>query len=141
MGVQRVEDLTTFQFAIEFKTEVYRLLGESADAQRDFKYLDQLRGAVSDVEADIAEGFARRNPREFANFLRYAMASLAEANTRLQDGVARRYFSEPAVQMSLVWARRCKEALKGLHATQIRFAEQTPSTRTRPRRRRRKRRR
>src|SRR5688572_21255398 len=87
MGAKCVEDLVAYQFAVEFKLEVYRLIHESPDASRSFKFRSQLEDAASGVEATISEGFYRCRPKEFALFLRYALASLGEAETRLQDGI------------------------------------------------------
>ena len=82
-----------------------------------------MRDALGDVEADVAEGFARKNPGEFANFLRFALASLAEARTRLKDGVARGCFTDDDVAMSLVWDERARIALENLRDSQLRMAE------------------
>lgn len=79
MGVERVEELVAYQFASEFKLEVYRLIDQSVGARRDFKFKAQLQDAASGMEATIVEGFGRRHAAEFAVFLRYALASLAEA--------------------------------------------------------------
>ncbi|HUF46413.1 MAG TPA: four helix bundle protein, partial [Vicinamibacterales bacterium] len=94
MGVTRVEELVAFQWAGEFKRELYRLIAESPAARRDFRYRDQLTAAVSGVEANIAEGFARFRPRECQAFFRYAIGSLAESRVRLKDGVDRGYFPD-----------------------------------------------
>jgi four helix bundle protein len=110
VGARRVEDLVAFQWAAELKQEVYRLFGESAAAAADFRYRDQVFAAVSSVESDIAEGFARWRPREFAQFLRYALASLAETRVRLRDGVHRGHFTEAALVRALFCARQCDRA-------------------------------
>jgi four helix bundle protein len=123
MVAHRVQDLVTYQFAIEFKTEVYRLIGASATAAQDFRWAAQVRDAASDVEADIAEGFARRNPREFVHFLRYALASLEEAATRLADGAARGHFATADLHLALTWSRRCRQAMLALQSSQRRYAD------------------
>jgi four helix bundle protein len=65
------------------------LIKRSREASRDFKLRDQLAGAASDISGCQAEGFARYRPAEIANFLTYALASLAEAEDRLEDGILR----------------------------------------------------
>ena len=124
MIIRKVEELTAYQFVLELKLEVYRLLASKPEMRREFKYAGQVRDALGDVEADVAEGFARKNPGEFANFLRFALASLAEARTRLKDGVARGGFTADDVAMSLVWDERARIALENLRDSQVRRAEQ-----------------
>jgi len=70
----------------------HRLLA-TPQASCDFRYCGQLRASASSVEANIAEGFYRITPREFARFLLIARASLAESEVRLADGIDRGHFS------------------------------------------------
>jgi four helix bundle protein len=120
MGARKVEDLIAYQFAEEFKLAVYDLIDNSPLAQRSFKFRDQLQDAVSGIERTIAEGFGRRNPAEFVQFLRYALASLAESRTCLRDGIHRKYFGEVDCEPAFTWARRCRRTLLNLLASQRR---------------------
>jgi len=120
MGVRRIEDFFAFQAAVEFKEEAHRLVRASPEAHRDLKFRSQLWDAVDAIDADMAEGFRRGNPSEFANFLRYALASHAEATRRLQSGISRGYFSADGCARALTWAVRCNSATKGLLASQYR---------------------
>jgi four helix bundle protein len=120
--VDRLEDLVAYQFAVEFKLEVYRLVEATGAARQDLRFKSQLCDAASGVEACIAEGFARRQPGEFAQFLRYALASLKEAEARLTDGIHRRYFERAACDSALTWARRCRAATEPLRISQLRRA-------------------
>ena len=117
MGVKRLEDLVAFQLAVEFKLEVYRLIRESPAARRDFRFRAQLSDASASVEACLAEGWHRYVAGEFVTFLRYARASLAEAERWLGDGVARGYFRPPTIPKSLHTAGRCGAALTNLRKT------------------------
>jgi len=116
-----------FQWAAELKQEVYRLFSESACAAGDLRFRDQVFAAVSAVESDIAEGFARWRPREFAQFLRYALGSLAESRVRLHDGVDRGHFSDEAIARALFCARQCEQVTRALCASQQRLANQKAS--------------
>ena len=111
MGVARVEDLIVWQLASAFKREVYRLVRHSGEANRDLRYRGQLFDAASSTEANVIEGFHRNRPKEFAQFLRYARASHAEAEARLKDGIARGYFSSEQCKEALLLAKRCSMAL------------------------------
>jgi four helix bundle protein len=122
VSIERVEDLIAFQFAEEFKLAVYDLIERFPVVQRSFKYREQLDDSASGIERAVAEGFGRRNPAEFAQFLRYALGSLAEATTCLRDGVQRKFFTEADCDVALTWSRRCERALQNLHARQRRRA-------------------
>ncbi len=93
MGIKRLEDLVAFQFAVELKRAVYALVDGNVRARSDWKYRDQLFDAALGGESNIAEGWHRYNAAEIAQFLRYALASLAETDRRLRDGVDRNYFT------------------------------------------------
>ena len=93
MGVSRVEDLVAFQVAGEYKRAVYAVIRTHPAAEHDLRFAGQLREAASSVEANLAEGFHRRRAGEFRQFLRYSLASLAESQTRLLDGVDRSHFT------------------------------------------------
>ncbi len=82
MGVNRHEDLIVWQLANRLAIEVVRLTN-CQPIRRDFRFCDQLRAAARSVPANIAEGFARFSPAEFARFLRYARGSLAETQSYL----------------------------------------------------------
>ena len=122
--VYRVEDFAAFEFATEFKLEVYRLIRESPGALRDFNYKDQLQRAASGIEGAMSEGFGRRRPKEFALYLRYSLGSVQEAETRLRDGIDRHYFREADCRQAFTWAQRCRAATEGLRSSQDRRARE-----------------
>jgi four helix bundle protein len=117
-----LEDLIAYQFAEEFKLEVYALVKASPGARRDFDFTDQLRRAAAGVASTTSEGFGRGNAGEFAQFLRYSLASLREAVTHLKDGIDRGHFIEPDCRTALVWAQRCRRATLNLYHTQCALA-------------------
>ncbi|MEM6326537.1 MAG: four helix bundle protein [Bacteroidota bacterium] len=75
--VQCFQDLRAWQLARELNRRVYSL---SADGPfgRDFALRDQIRKASISVSSNVAEGFERRSPGDFARFLIIAKASAAE---------------------------------------------------------------
>ena len=115
MWAKRIEDLAAFQLGNEFKLEVYRLIDGSPTAQRDFKFRDQIRHAAAGIERNLNEGFPRRLETEFATFIRYGLASLAEAKGHVRDGIDRRYFSETDCRDALALARRCEDVCSALY--------------------------
>jgi len=124
MGAKRLENLVAYQFAVEFNGEVQQLIKASPAAQSDWEFRRQLQGAASGIDGSVAEGYARFRPAEVANFLTYALASLAEAKARIKNGVLRGYFREADVQHALTWAERCRVVMIRLLASQRRLIEQ-----------------
>ena len=59
----------------------------------------KLRDAVRSPPRNIAEGFGRYNPAEFAQYMDVAISSLDEVDTHLRDGVETGLFdAEPAAE-------------------------------------------
>lgn len=75
--MQRFEDLIAWQKARVLAADVYRAVGQGA-VSRDFGLRDQMQRAAVSIMANIAEGFERRSPADFARFLTIAKASCAE---------------------------------------------------------------
>ena len=84
-------------------------------AASDRKFCNQIRDAAEDATADVAEGFLRFHPGEFAQFLGYALSSLAEVRERTRYAHGRRFFSDDvaaAITVSCVRADRAARALR-----------------------------
>lgn len=82
MGVRRFEDLVCWQLAQELSREVFAATA-SGPAATDFRFRDQIRDSAASAARNIAEGFGRFSPADFARFLRYAKGSLAETRHHL----------------------------------------------------------
>jgi four helix bundle protein len=122
-GVKRYRALWAWQTGDQFKLQVFGLVRSSPEASRDFKFRDQLRGAARSVPANIAEGFLRHSPGDLMRFLDYAIASLAEAELHLRDGIQLGYFEPEACEEAFVLARRCMTAAVRLKQSQKRYLE------------------
>ncbi len=82
MSVQRFEDLIAWQKSRVLAADVYRAVAQGPVA-RDFGLKDQMQRAAVSIMANIAEGFERRSPADFARFLTIAKASCAELKSHL----------------------------------------------------------
>ena len=119
-AARHYRDLIAWQLAELFATEVQRLVRDSAGARDDFRFRDQLLGAAESVSSNVAEGFLRFSPGDFGRFLTYALGSLAEAETRLEHGVRRDYFSSTGTDAARLLARRTLTAIVRLKQSQSR---------------------
>lgn len=79
---KRFEDIQAWQLGRELNRVVYGLTSDGAFA-RDFGLKDQIRRASISVSSNVAEGFGRRSPKEFARFLDIALGSAAEVQSQL----------------------------------------------------------
>jgi four helix bundle protein len=92
-GVRRFEDLSVWQLARDLRDAIFTLT-ERGPVLQNPKFRDQIRRASSSPPANIAEGFGRFKPREFAQFMRIARASLLETRNHLLDGRTKKYFTD-----------------------------------------------
>lgn len=77
MPLCKLEELVAYQLSMELKAEVLTLLYNSP-AQRDVKLASQISEAVCSLPSNLAEGYYRFNPAEFATFVKYCRSSLQE---------------------------------------------------------------
>ena len=132
MGVRRYQDLFAWQLAEALKKEIFRLVDRDRVKLASWKYRDQIVESSAAVPKDIAEGFVRYSPSQFKTFLDYALASLAESEEWLKDGVFRKYFSHEDAQEGLLLAKRCWTATLGLKHSQDRELRRRRRRRRRP---------
>ncbi len=93
MGVQRFTDLRAWHTCNVYKNAVYRLCREGS-LSRDLRLRRQLEDAVAAATSNIAEGFGRFSPPDFARFVVIARASLIESQNHLRDAVDRQHITE-----------------------------------------------
>ena len=124
MIARRYEELFAWQLGDKFKQEVFRIVQSSPEAERNFKYRDQILEAASGVPKDIAEGFVRKSPGYMVQFLDFALGSLAEAQERLKDGIQLSYFPASDCSLAFRYAMRCQQASLRLKQSQLRYIEE-----------------
>jgi len=124
MVARRYQDLIAFQTGTTFKRTLFRLVLASPGARSDLKFRSQILEAARSVPANIAEGFRRYSPGDFARFLDFSLASLAEAEERLADGIDLAYFRKDDCAEAFVLAKRCLTASIRLKHTQLRYLQE-----------------
>ncbi len=114
-AVTRFEDLIVWQLAVAVRDAVYALTsqGEAAD---DPGFRDQIRDSASSAPRNIAEGFSRYGPPQFAQFMNIAKGSLAETQNHLLHGKQLGYFTPQ--EFTDTWRLTCRalRAANRLHA-------------------------
>ena len=135
MPVRDFRDLVCWQLSYELKCDVFALTAREP-TYRDFRYCDQIRDSSASAPRNIAEGFGRFTPAEFAQYLKFARGSLMETMTSLIDGKDRGYLEPPEYQRLMNLARAAKTATTNLMLAKQRQAAERKrgSQRPQPRR-------
>jgi len=107
---KRYQDLVCWQLADEREQLVFALTATGPVA-KDFKFCDQIRDSSSSATRNMAEGFGRYWPADFARFLTMARASLMETHNSAGSGFKKGYFTaEDTDKMQRLAARSGKAA-------------------------------
>ena len=115
MTFKRFEDIVAWQLADQLRRQVIAASDRGSFA-KDYKFRAQIRDAANSCSSNIAEGFKRFNPREFAQFVKYSRASLAEMKNHLYDAKDRGHIDETQFATMTKLAARAAIAAARLHA-------------------------
>jgi four helix bundle protein len=97
MIATRFEDLICWQRMNELSIEIWEVT-DRPPASRDFDFRNEIRDASDSAQRNIAEGFGRYNPPQFANFLDFSRASALETKALSKKGLAIGYWSQEEFQ-------------------------------------------
>jgi four helix bundle protein len=122
MGVRDFRELIAWQLSYELKCEVLAFTA-TGPASRDFKFRDQIEDSSASAPRNIAEGFGRFRPADFARFLEIAVASLKETQNNLIDGRDRGYLVNPLYSRLHNLARAALKATTNLMLAKKRDAK------------------
>jgi four helix bundle protein len=76
------KDLDVWKLSIELVVDIYKLT-ETFPKSELYGITSQIRRAAVSIPSNIAEGSARKNTKEYVQFLYIALGSLAEMETQL----------------------------------------------------------
>jgi four helix bundle protein len=114
-------ELACWQLSNELKMRVYEIIARP-NVARDFDFCDQIRDSARSAPRNIAEGFGKYDPPEFARFLKIAKGSLTETQNHLRDGLSQAYFSQGEFHDLSLLASRARSAAIAL----IKYLESCP---------------
>lgn len=75
--------LEGWQLAMEIVQDIYNFT-QQLPVEENYGLVSQMRRSAISIPSNIAEGAARRSPKEFIQFLHIAQASLAELDTQIE---------------------------------------------------------
>jgi four helix bundle protein len=117
--VRSPQGLVAWQLCEELGDLVVAIIA-TGPAARDFEFCDQIRRSATGPGPNIAEGFGRKSPKEFARFLGIAIASLMETRTHLQRGQRQNYWSLDTSRQALSLCDRSLDITRKLLASKQR---------------------
>lgn len=79
--MQTYKDLTVWQKSIALIVEVYKVTNKFAPEEK-FGLVSQMRRCAVSIASNIAEGYARKNRKENAQFVNIAFGSATELETQ-----------------------------------------------------------
>jgi four helix bundle protein len=110
---RRYEDLEARQLADQLRQKILALT-ETGPAAKDFKFRNQIHDAVSSAARNIAEGFGRFRPSDFARFMEYSIGSTMEVRDLITEGFERKYFTVSSTKIATNLVRRSLQVSRRL---------------------------
>ena len=77
------KDLEVWKISMDFVTDLYKITNEFPPSEL-YGLTSQIKRAAVSIPSNIAEGAARKNTKEFIQFLHVSLGSLAEIETQLE---------------------------------------------------------
>jgi len=97
MGLQKYEELTVWQKAMDIAVEVYGLV-KSLPSEELYVLSNQMRRAAVSIPSNIAEGQERGTTKDFIKYLHIAKGSKAELETQLLICVRLDFLAQSQIQ-------------------------------------------
>ena len=82
MAIKTHKDLDVYQDAMDFVVSIYQVTN-SFPVEERYGLTSQMRRAAVSIPSNISEGAARRNTKEYIQFLYHSLGSAAEIETQL----------------------------------------------------------
>lgn len=108
------EELRIWQQARVLAADIYRSFPPNSPGAKDYGFKDQLQRAGVSVMNNIAEGFERRTPIEFARFLDMAKASCGEVRSMIYLAGDLGYISKQTCEEKIAFAIKLSKSIESL---------------------------
>lgn len=105
MIIRKHTEMRAWQFAKKLERRVFALLATRAP-QKDADFCRQIRNSARSAPRNMAEGFGRFWPAEFAHKLRIAIGELKESGDHLGEALEQNYIDEAAYDEMIELADR-----------------------------------
>jgi four helix bundle protein len=105
MGAKDFTELYSWQRSKQLQVIVHELVTRPK-AARERKFCEQIGDSADSAPRNIAEGFGRFEGKEFAQFLKVAIASLFETRNHLLDARERGFMTREECDAAVVLTRR-----------------------------------
>jgi len=109
--------LLTWQVADELANQIYSFTC-SFPRHELYGLTSQLRRAALSVPLNIIEGYARNSRKEFRQFLKISLGSLAETTYLMEFALKQKYFQPKDYRPLLKLKNRCGQLLWKLYQSQ-----------------------
>ncbi|HEY6210795.1 MAG TPA: four helix bundle protein [Vicinamibacterales bacterium] len=105
MVFRRIEDFVAWQLATELEKRVYEITARSP-AKQDADFCRDVRRSAASAPRNMAEGFGRFWPTEFAPKMRIAKGELEETQDHVRKAIRQRYVTESEGDAMITLAKR-----------------------------------
>lgn len=117
MKIEDFKDLRIWQLGIEVVEDTYKIT-KTFPAEEHYGLSGQMRRAATSIPSNIAEGFARKNSKEYKQFLYISCGSCAELQTQVEIAYRLKYISSETKEMLLAkmvqWSKMTMTLIKCL---------------------------
>lgn len=113
MAFDSHKKLDVWKFAVDLVKEIYRLTA-TFPKEEIYGLTSQMRRAAVSVPSNLAEGAARRNNKEFIQFLYIAFGSLSELDTQLHIAKELGYVEDKDVEGVAGLIEKTSKLISGL---------------------------
>ena len=98
--VKSYEDLIVWQKAMDLTVEIYQLM-KILPIEELYSLQEQMKRSAVSIPSNIAEGYGRKNPKEFHRYLLIARGSAMELETQLKICVKITYLTQDQITEAL----------------------------------------
>lgn len=106
------KNMDVWKLSMDLVTNVYELTTKYPTEER-YGLAQQMRRAAVSIPSNIAEGAARKSPKEFIQFLHISLGSLSELETQLEISKRLGFIREDSIS-ALINLNRIRQMLQGL---------------------------